>query len=299
MSTPTPSDEAVRSAYVWVKHPNGSVSRILKPAGYLACQSEDSGVLPGQCYVAYVFEPSIQARADPHAIYGLINVIGTFASEEQATQHVRGLLKQNAEREDEYMIARCGHFVALSTAPAALASTDIVDIEQTMHESYGAAMDKRKQHELIETTKRSERLQKEAERIRHAKQAASAKQAEEGTDLLSYTKLRASRASQLCAAARLRRTAVQAGEKAATMEKRASELSAKMRTMDPAFAQGYLDLYTTELAKVGSEVKRDDVECDANYLALSDEEPPPVDVVVKSKIQKRGMTQAHEVDDDS
>lgn len=286
------------SQYIWVQHDNGSVSRLLKPACYLDRQSEQHKQLPGQSCVAFIFEPSVQARADKNACYGLLNVIGCFRDEEEAVEHIKTFLDQNKDREDEFLVGKCGCYIPLSTAPAALCGVEIVDIEQKLHEAYGQAMDRRRKHELIETTKRAEKLQAKAEEARKSQQDKKDKEAETRDDVQSYTQLRATRASQLCAIFRLEKCMAQAKEKIGTYRQKADDIEKILKNMNRSFASEFIEIYTDELAKVGSQISDNDPECDATYLALSDEPPILIEQKVREKIRSKNMAQSHELSDD-
>lgn len=297
-----PRDPRDLSPYIWVKHDNGAVSRLLKPETYLERQSERSRTMPAQNYVAFVFEPSVQARADRHACYGLLNVVGCFNTEEDATDFVKARLQrdEDREREDEYLVAPCGRWCPLSTAPAALKGVEVVDVAQQLHGEYGSAVDNRKKHEMIDTTRRAQKAREEAETLNKMTQEERDRRAEGGADLESYTRLRAARASQLCAAAKMERMCKQALERIKGYRARAEELEGKMRAMPggDAFARDFVARYVEELAKVGAQVDEDNPECDANYLALADEAPIRIAEAVRERVRGLNLKQAHEVDDD-
>lgn len=298
-----PRDPRDLSPYIWVKHDSGAISRLLKPETYLERQSERSRTMPAQNYVAFVFEPSVQARADRHACYGLLNVVGCFNTEEDATDCIKARLQQQEEtqgREDEYLVAPCGRWCPLSTAPAALKGVQVVDVAEKLHGEYGNAVNNRKKHEMIDTTRRAQKAREEAETLNKMTQEERDRRAECGTDLESYTRLRAARASQLCAAAKMERMCAQAQQRVVSYRARAAELEEKMRAMpgNEAFARDFLARYVEELAKVGAQVDEDNPECDANYLALSDEPPLRIAETVRERVRSLNLKQSHEIDDD-
>lgn len=284
------------SQYVYVKHQNGAVSRLLKPESYLNRQFAQARTPPGQMFSAVVFEPSVRARADPDAIYGLLNVAGCFPSEEEAVEFIRERLQGDEDRTEEYLVMQAGRFCALSTAPAALCSQELVNTTERLHGEYGDAMDSRRKHDLIETTRKAERARKEAEDAQKKKAEESAKRALESNTLHAYTQLRVTRASQLCAARHMRKIAETAVQRAEEFEVRARELETRMRSMDPEYAEKYLGLYTDELANCGAALKDDDEECDANYVFFEDEPRQSISTIVEDKIRKAGSKQAHEIE---
>ena len=288
--------------YIYVRHyENGTVSRILKPRCYQERVDAHDTVIPGQQWAAFIFEPSLRAKPDPDAVYGLIQMVGCFPNEAECTAFVRARVL-GASRRDEYLLAPCGAFCPLSTAPAALGNVELVDLEQKLHADYSEAQEARHQKEVDEVTQRQERLKKEEEdAVSDRRRETTLQRAEKGDDLESYVRLRVARASALAAAHRMQKQLDRIAEMRRKMAERAAHFEDVLRARDvdhPNYAADYQQVYIDTLVKACTMVRDADDEADYNHLAYPEEPPVRFEAVVNPSVKERYKKQSHEYDDD-
>lgn len=288
--------------YIYVRHyENGIVSRVLKPAFYKERISTSDTVQPGQAFAAVIFEPSLTAKPDREAVYGLIQVVGCFPNEEECLAFVRRRVL-SSDRKDEYLMMPCGSFIPLSTAPAALRDIELVDLPQKLHGEYQDAQDRRHEKEVEDVKARHEKLLKEQEdALSRDHRENTLQRAENSDDLESYVRLRVARASALAAAHRMKKKLVSIEEMCEKMKTRGKHYESILREKDishPAYASEYLDVYRATLINACTMVKDGDDDADYNHLHYDEEEPIQLEASVNPHINEKFKKQSHEFDDD-
>ena len=290
--------------YIYVRHyTNGTVSRVLKPASYAERIDTHDTVVPGQLYAAVMFEPSLRAKPDTDAVYGLIQVVGCFPNEGECTEFIRKRVLASSRR-DEYLLMPCGSFVALSTAPAALRDVELVDLEQKLHGEYQDAQNRRSQKEAEQLRERQEKLAKEKDdalRDGNTRQENTLQKAEHSNDLESYVRLRVARASALAAAHRMSKQMDRIVSMRDKMLDRGRHFENVLREKDsahPTYSAQYLDVYCDTLVAACTMVRDDDDEADYNHLNYDDEPGIKIASRVNPLIQTKFKKQSHEDDDD-
>ena len=292
-----------KESYIYVRHhENGVVSRVLKPAYYKDRIAANDTVQPGQAYAAVIFEPSLGAKPDRDAVYGLIQITGCFPNEDECLGFIRKRVL-NQDRKDEYLLMPCGSFVPLSTAPAALRDVELVDLPQKLHGEYQDAQFRRHEREVEEVKAKNEKLRREQENATETDHRENTLQkAEKADDLKSYVRLRVARASARAAAHRMHKQLMRITEMRDKMHARAQHYEDVLRQKDvdhPNYAHEYLDIYTATLISACTMVQDDNDDADYNYLNYDEEEPIRLQDAVNPHIKEQFKKQSHEYDDDT
>jgi hypothetical protein len=287
------------SPYIYVRHTdNGTVSRVLRPEAYRERVQTHDAVVPGQHWAAIVFEPSVRARPDPDAVYGLLQVTGCFANEEECLAFIRKRVLAS-DRLDEYLMMPCGTFVPLSTAPAALQGVELVDLEKKLHGDYRSAQEQRERREAEEMAKRQQKLQKEQEEV-GVRTDTSIVQAEKADDLTSYVRIRVARASARAAVHRMEKQVARIREMQRKLDERAQHFETvviEKHERHPAYRDDYVQVYADTLIAALTTARDDDDDADYNYIALPGEEPVQFSKLVNGAVRERFLRQSHECDD--